>query len=79
MGLLSICADTLFSYGKLYILVLKYDRTDGTIEGINLYLLNNDANEPPKLAHVLLIGLGGPINVHVIDNVVVAHHMVDVL
>jgi hypothetical protein len=55
---------------------LKYSKTEAGVDRINLYLLNNDAGEPPKLAHSLLLQPKGMVGVHVIDNVVVAHQMV---
>ncbi|KAI6236611.1 hypothetical protein M3Y95_00176100 [Aphelenchoides besseyi] len=62
-------------YGKLYILVLKTGTEEKTVERVNLYLMNNDASVPPKLAHSLLLpNLQGAVGVHIIDNVVVIHH-----
>lgn len=45
------------------------------VDCLQLYLLNNDASEPAKLAHSLKLNLDGFVGVHVIDNMVVAHHM----
>ncbi|KAI6223759.1 hypothetical protein M3Y99_01429200 [Aphelenchoides fujianensis] len=62
-------------YNKLYVLVLKAGSEAKTVERVNLYLMNNDASVPPKLAHSLrLPNLQEPVGVHVIDNVVIVHH-----
>ncbi|KAI6223605.1 Mic1 domain-containing protein [Aphelenchoides fujianensis] len=64
-------------YNKLYVLVLKAGSEAKTVERVNLYLMNNDASVPPKLAHSLrLPNLQEPVGVHVIDNVVIVHHQV---
>ncbi|KAI6190606.1 hypothetical protein M3Y97_00136700 [Aphelenchoides bicaudatus] len=51
-------------YGKLYIMVLKYERNEPKVDRLNLYLLNNDGDNAPKLAHSLLLNVDGPVGVH---------------
>ncbi|VDM39241.1 unnamed protein product [Toxocara canis] len=64
---------TSYSYGSLYVMVLRYSLRDSSTSDVAMYRLGEDSDEY-ALTHTLALARTGAFAIHVIDNVIVVHH-----
>uniref|UniRef100_A0A914I2M8 Mic1 domain-containing protein n=1 Tax=Globodera rostochiensis TaxID=31243 RepID=A0A914I2M8_GLORO len=61
-------------YGKLCILVLKFEAVHGFATGLNVYELVPSEPQTPQLKCFLRLDLVGLVGLHVVDNLILIHH-----
>ena len=63
----------IFSYGQLYLMVLRYGR-NATATDLALYEISPDTSTASSFKYSLSLGLVGGCGIQIIDNIVVVHH-----
>ncbi|KAK6034807.1 hypothetical protein COOONC_27687, partial [Cooperia oncophora] len=63
-------------YGKICVMVLRYNAGGSTTTDLMIYELTSDVQCAAKMKYSLALGCSGGFGIHVIDNLVIVHHQV---
>ncbi|KJH48637.1 putative colon cancer-associated protein Mic1 [Dictyocaulus viviparus] len=61
-------------YGKICVLVLRYNNYGSLVTDLLIYELLEDTNCTAKMKYSLALGCSGGFGIHVIDNLIIVHH-----